>query len=93
MTESNGLYVNWPAHHLMCVALRDGGDAPEHLAPSVAAFHGISVDELKAQCRRTGEEWIPTTAAWVKSISACTPGRRPRPSLPITLFMVNRPPT
>ena len=58
MTEPNNLYANWPAHHLMFVALRDGGEAPEHLAPSVAAFHGISVEELKAQCRRTGEEWI-----------------------------------
>lgn len=58
MTEPNTLYANWPAHHLMFVTLRDGGDAPEHLAPAVAAFHGISVEELKVQCRRAGEEWI-----------------------------------
>ena len=58
MTAPDNLYANWPLHHLMFVALRDGGDSPEHLAPSVAAFHGISVEELKAHCRRTGEEWI-----------------------------------
>nr|WP_180205580.1 hypothetical protein [Pseudomonas sp. SbOxS1]NYU05706.1 hypothetical protein [Pseudomonas sp. SbOxS1] len=56
MTEANNLYANWPAHHLMFVALRDGGDAPEHLAPAVAAFYGISVGELKTQRRRAGEE-------------------------------------
>ncbi|WP_433770940.1 hypothetical protein [Pseudomonas putida] len=58
MTEPSNLYANWPVHHLMFVALRDGGDAPEQLAPTVATFHGISVEELKAQCRRSGEEWI-----------------------------------
>jgi hypothetical protein len=51
-------FANWPKHHLMFVSLRDGGDSPEKLAPAVAAIHGISVEELKAQCRRTGEEWI-----------------------------------
>lgn len=58
MTAPNNPYANWPKHHLMFVALRDGGDAPENLAQSVAIFNGISVEELKAQCRRTGEEWI-----------------------------------
>jgi hypothetical protein len=58
MTEPSNLYADCPPHHLMFAALRDCGDAPEHLAPTVAAFHGISVEELKTQCRRTGEEWI-----------------------------------
>ena len=51
-------FATWPKHHLMFVTLRDGEQTLDKLAPAVAAIHGISVEELKAQCRRTGEEWI-----------------------------------
>jgi len=51
-------FATWPKHHLMFVTLRDGGETLAKLALAVAAIHGISVEELKAQCRRTGEEWI-----------------------------------
>lgn len=58
MSAASNPYANWPLHHLMFVALRDGGDTPANLAEGLAAIHGISVEELKVQCRRTGEEWI-----------------------------------
>ncbi|WP_454865899.1 hypothetical protein [Pseudomonas umsongensis] len=58
MNATNNSNANWPMRHVMFVALRDGGDSPANLAASLAAMQGISVEELKVQCRRTGEEWI-----------------------------------
>lgn len=50
-------YADWPLHHLLFVKVRDGG-GPDKTAHSVAEVHGISLDTLKAECRRTGEEWL-----------------------------------
>ena len=48
-------FESWPEHIKLFVKLRDGG-GPDQVAHSVAELHGISVDELKAQCRRAAEE-------------------------------------
>lgn len=58
MNATNNSDANWPMRHVMFVALRDGGNSPANLAEGLAAMQGISVEELKVQCRRTGEEWI-----------------------------------
>lgn len=47
-----------PLHHLLFVKLRNGGWGPASLAPGVAERHGLSVEELKAHCRLTAEEWL-----------------------------------
>ncbi|CZT26422.1 hypothetical protein [Pseudomonas cerasi] len=54
---SDNPYADWPLHHLVFVKVRDGG-GPAAIAHSVAQVHGIRVDELKALCRKTGDEWI-----------------------------------
>jgi hypothetical protein len=58
MNATRNSNADWQLRHVMFVALRDGGDSPAKLAASLAAMHGISVEELKEQCRQTGEEWI-----------------------------------
>jgi hypothetical protein len=57
MTAPNNPYADWPLHHLLFVKVRDGG-GPVKVAPGVAELHGITLDELKAACRKTAEEWL-----------------------------------
>ncbi len=57
MTDNNNPYADWPSHHLLFVKVRDGG-GPEKVAHGVAEVHGITIEELKAECRKTGEEWL-----------------------------------
>lgn len=45
-----------PLHHLLFLKIRDGGGAK--VAHGVAEQHGISVDELKAQCRLAADELL-----------------------------------
>ena len=54
MTEPTNPFEGLPLHHLLFLQIRDGG-GPK-VAHGVAELHGISVDELKAQCRKAGEE-------------------------------------
>lgn len=57
MTDSRNPYADWPRHVYLFVCVRDGGGIVQS-AHSVAELHGISIDELKAECRRAGEELI-----------------------------------
>ncbi|HHM0560666.1 TPA: hypothetical protein ACRDQR_006089 [Pseudomonas aeruginosa] len=57
MTDPRNPYADWPQHHLLFVKVRDGG-GPARAAHGVAEVHGITLDELKAECRKTGEEWL-----------------------------------
>jgi hypothetical protein len=50
-------FEDLPLHHLLFLKLRDGGGAAK-VAPGVAEMHGITLDELKAQCRVAAEELI-----------------------------------
>lgn len=54
MTAPTNPFEGLPLHHLLFLKIRDGG-GPK-VAHGVAELHGISVDELKAQCRKAGEE-------------------------------------
>lgn len=49
-------FANIPLHHLLFLKIRDGG-GPK-IAHSVADSHEISVDDLKAACKKAGEEII-----------------------------------
>lgn len=57
MTDSNNPYADWPRHHYLFVCVRDGGGVVK-TAHAVAQLHGLSIDELKAECRKAGEEFI-----------------------------------
>lgn len=57
MTDPRNPYADWPLHHQLLVKVRDGGD-PAMVAHEVAELHGITLDELKAECRKTAEEWL-----------------------------------
>ncbi|NIM32064.1 MAG: hypothetical protein GTN60_12200 [Pseudomonas stutzeri] len=57
MTAPNNPYADLPLHHLLFLKVRDGG-GPSKIAHGVAELHGLSLDELKAQCCRAGEELI-----------------------------------
>jgi hypothetical protein len=50
-------YQDWPLHHLLFVKVRDGG-GPASIAEGVADLHGITLADLKSQCRKTAEEWL-----------------------------------
>ncbi|MHC8346734.1 hypothetical protein [Pseudomonas sp. RT6P73] len=63
MSAPNNPFADRPLHHLLFVKLRNGGWGPASLAPGVADRHGISVEELKAHCRLTGEEWLARDGA------------------------------
>jgi hypothetical protein len=56
-TAPKNPFEGWPLHHLLFVKVRDGG-GPHKIAQSVADLHGITLDDLKARCRMTGEEWL-----------------------------------
>ena len=45
-------------HQLMFLNLRDGGGTPAKRGAAVAEFHEVTLDELKASCRKTGDELI-----------------------------------
>nr|AHC05732.1 hypothetical protein LD209_11 [Pseudomonas putida]QMV81820.1 hypothetical protein BA7816_10 [Pseudomonas asiatica] len=42
----------------MFLNLRDGGETPARRGATVAEFYGITLDELKANCIKAGEELI-----------------------------------
>lgn len=52
-----------PLNVLMFLNLRDGGGGPARRAAAAAEFYGITVDELKAECRQVGESWIAQEGA------------------------------
>lgn len=54
--SSDTTFASLPLHHQLFIKLRDGGGL--HQANSIADLHNISIDELKAHCRRAGEELI-----------------------------------
>lgn len=56
MTAPTNPFEGLPLHHLLFLKIRDGG-GPD-VAHSVAELHGITVEELKAHCRKAGEELI-----------------------------------
>lgn len=62
MPDPRNPYADWPQHHLLFVKVRDGG-GPAQVAHGVAELHGITLDELKAECRKTGEEWLARDGA------------------------------
>jgi hypothetical protein len=62
MPDPRNPYADWPLHHLLFVKVRDGG-GPHQVAHGVAELHGITLDELKAECRKTGEEWLARDGA------------------------------
>ncbi|MDP9557175.1 UNVERIFIED_ORG: hypothetical protein J2W65_002816 [Pseudomonas parafulva] len=44
-----------PLHHLLFLNVRDGG-GPTKVAHSVAELHEITIEELKAHCRRAVDD-------------------------------------
>ncbi|MHC8346733.1 hypothetical protein [Pseudomonas sp. RT6P73] len=72
MSETSGSTADisvdeWPLPHLLFVKLRNSGKGPASLAPGVAARHGLSVEELKAHCCLTGEQWLARDGALSES--------------------------
>ncbi|MBD9653566.1 hypothetical protein IB239_01910 [Pseudomonas sp. PDM12] len=57
MQPPSNPYADWPLHHLLFVKVRDGG-GPAKIAHSVAELHKITIEQLKAECRKTGDEWL-----------------------------------
>ena len=47
-----------PLYQMMFLNLRDGGGTPAGRCEAVAEFYGVTVDELKANCVRHGDELI-----------------------------------
>jgi hypothetical protein len=45
-------------HQMMFLNLRDGGGTPAQRGATVAEFYGVTLDELKASCRKAGDELI-----------------------------------
>lgn len=58
MTPPTNPFEGLPRHHLMFLNLRDGGGTPASRGASVADFYGVTVDELKAECVRAGDELL-----------------------------------
>lgn len=56
MTAPTNPFEGLPLHHLLFLKIRDGGGPTA--AHGVAELHGITVEELKAHCRKAGEELI-----------------------------------
>jgi hypothetical protein len=54
MSDSKNPFEGAPVHHMQFLGIRDGG-GPKN-ANSVAALHGITVEQLKANCRQAAEE-------------------------------------
>lgn len=50
-------YFGWPRHVYLFVCVRDGGGV-EKTAAAVAQLHDISIEQLKAECKRAGDEYI-----------------------------------
>ncbi|MNV17248.1 hypothetical protein D3C71_1080320 [compost metagenome] len=53
MQPNKNPYEGMPLHQYLFLCVRDGGLGAR---TSVAELHGITVDELKAHCKRAGEE-------------------------------------
>lgn len=56
MQDSANPFKDLPLHHLLFLKIRDGGGAS--VAHGVAELHGITLEELKAACKRAAEELI-----------------------------------
>ncbi|MDU8358475.1 hypothetical protein [Pseudomonas syringae group sp. J309-1] len=52
MTPPTNPFEGFPRHHLMFLNLRDGGGTP------ASDFYGVTVDELKAEFVRAGDELL-----------------------------------
>jgi hypothetical protein len=57
MTDSRNPVAGLPLHHIQFLAVRDGG-GPVKVAHGVAELHGLTLGELKANCRQAAEELI-----------------------------------
>ncbi|AJY53093.1 MULTISPECIES: hypothetical protein [Halomonadaceae] len=55
-----------PLNVLMFLNLRDGGGGPALRAEAAAEFYGITVAELKAECRKVGMDWIAQDGALIE---------------------------
>ena len=58
MTTPKNPFEGLPRHHMMFLNLRDGGETPARRGATVAEFYGVTLDELKANCIKAGEELI-----------------------------------
>lgn len=61
MTAPTNPFEGLPLHHLLFLKIRDGGGL--NVAHGVAGLHRITVDELKAYCRKAGDELIAERGA------------------------------
>lgn len=58
MTKPTKTFEGLPPHHMMFINLRDGGETPARRSATVAEFYGVTLDELKANCIKAGDELI-----------------------------------
>lgn len=56
MNDPRNPFADLPLHHLLFLKIRDGG-GPK-VAHGVAELHGISLEDLKAHCRKAGDELL-----------------------------------
>lgn len=62
MNDPQNPVAGLPLHHIQFLAVRDGG-GPQKVAHGVAELHGLTLEELKANCRRAAEELIQERGA------------------------------
>lgn len=55
MVKRKNIFDDAPPYFMQYLAMRDGGGVKN--APHVAEVHGITVDQLKANCRKAAEEY------------------------------------
>ncbi|HJE67106.1 MULTISPECIES: hypothetical protein [Pseudomonas] len=55
MAKSKDRFEDAPPYYMQYLAVRDGGGAK--IAHHVAEVHGITIEQLKANCRRAAEEY------------------------------------
>lgn len=60
MQKNENPFANMPRHHYLFMCVRDGGGV-EKTAHALTLLHEISMEDLKAQCRKAGEEHIAAT--------------------------------
>ncbi|MCE0923302.1 hypothetical protein LU673_25345 [Pseudomonas alloputida] len=68
-------YAGMPLHHLLFLKVRDGG-GPIKVAHSVAELHEITIDELKAHCRRAVDDILADRALAVYEVPVAEWARR-----------------
>lgn len=55
MVEKKDPFESAPPYYMQYLAIRDGGG--EKIANHVAEVHGITIEQLKDNCRRAAEEY------------------------------------